>query len=149
MRVHKDPVARTMTVTTEFTAPADRVWQLWADPRQLERWWGPPTHPATVVEHDLRPGGRVAFYLSGPDGGRRDGWWDVTAVEAPRWLTFELADAQIPVLTVRVDLAGHGDGTRMVIEVSFPTADAMDLMIGLGFETGFTAAIAQTRDLVP
>lgn len=148
MRVHKDPVARTMTVTTEFAAGVERVWQLWADPRQLERWWGPPAHPATVLEHDLRPGGRVTFFISGPDGERRDGWWDVTAVEAPRWLTFELGDARTPVLTVRVDLADDGDGTRMVIEVSFPTADAMDLMIGLGFETGFTSAIGQIETMI-
>ena len=46
--VHKDPEALTMTITAEFDAPVERVWQLWADPRQLERWWGPPTYPATV-----------------------------------------------------------------------------------------------------
>ena len=47
-----------MTITAEFDATVERSWQLWADPRQLERWWGPPTYPATVVEHDLVPGGR-------------------------------------------------------------------------------------------
>ena len=56
--VHKDPAKHTMTVTAEFAASVQRVWQIWADPRKLERWWGPPVYPATVVEHDLRPGGR-------------------------------------------------------------------------------------------
>jgi len=51
----KDPAALTMTITSEFDAPIDRVWSLWEDPRQLERWWGPPTYPATVVDHDLTP----------------------------------------------------------------------------------------------
>ena len=51
--VEKDPATLTMVVTAEFRAPVERVWQLWADPRQLERWWGPPTYPATVVDHDL------------------------------------------------------------------------------------------------
>jgi len=59
--VHKDPEARTMTLTAEFAATAAGAWRLWADPRRLERWWGPPTHPATVVEHDLRPGGKVSY----------------------------------------------------------------------------------------
>ncbi len=49
----------TMTVTADFDAAPQRVWQLWADPRQLERWWGPPTYPATVLDHDLTPGGEV------------------------------------------------------------------------------------------
>ena len=57
--VQKDPKALTMTITAELDATVERSWQLWADPRQLERWWGPPTYPATVVDHDLNPGGRI------------------------------------------------------------------------------------------
>jgi hypothetical protein len=49
MAVQKDPQNLTMTLTAEFDAPPMRVWQLWSDPRQLERWWGPPTYPATVT----------------------------------------------------------------------------------------------------
>ena len=52
--VRKDPDALTMTLTAEFEASPERVWDLWADPRQLERWWGPPTYPATFT--DPRPG---------------------------------------------------------------------------------------------
>jgi uncharacterized protein YndB with AHSA1/START domain len=47
--VEKDPKALTMTITAELDATVARSWRLWADPRQLERWWGPPTYPATVV----------------------------------------------------------------------------------------------------
>src|SRR5712691_5615290 len=78
LAVDRDPVALTLTIVSEFDAPATRVWQVWADPRQLERWWGPPTYPATVVDHDLTPGGRVTYYMTGPrrllvcDGTRRD-----------------------------------------------------------------------------
>jgi uncharacterized protein YndB with AHSA1/START domain len=57
--VRKDADTLTMTLDPEFDASPERVWQLWADPRQLKRWWGPPTYPATVTSHDLRPGGRV------------------------------------------------------------------------------------------
>ena len=45
--VEKNLANRTMVVTAEFDASIDRVWQLWADPRQLERWWGPPVYPAS------------------------------------------------------------------------------------------------------
>jgi dihydrofolate reductase len=38
--VRKDPQRLTMTIEAEFDAAPERVWQLWADPRQLERWWG-------------------------------------------------------------------------------------------------------------
>jgi len=66
--VHKDPDALTMTLTAEFDASPERVWELWADPRQLERWWGPPTYPATFTKHDLAPGSRVEYHMTGPEG---------------------------------------------------------------------------------
>ena len=46
--VRKDPETLTMTLTAEFDATPERVWDLWADPRQLERWWGPPDVPRHV-----------------------------------------------------------------------------------------------------
>ncbi len=66
--VHKDPEALTLTLTAEFDASPTRVWELWADPRQLERWWGPPTWPATFTQHDLAPGSHVAYHMTGPNG---------------------------------------------------------------------------------
>ena len=71
--VRKDPGSLTMEIVAEFFAPLDRVWQLISDPRQLERWWGPPTHPATFTDFDLTPGGAVAYFMTGPDGERYHG----------------------------------------------------------------------------
>jgi len=55
--IDKDTEALTLTLVADFAAPVDAVWELWADPRKLERWWGPPTYPATFVEHDLTRAG--------------------------------------------------------------------------------------------
>lgn len=54
--VQQDIDTRTLTIVAEFAAPVERIWQVYADPRQLEKVWGPPTYPATVVEHNLTPG---------------------------------------------------------------------------------------------
>ena len=64
--VRKDPKRLTLTVEAEFDASVERIWQLWADPRKLERWWGPPTYPATFTKHDLTPGSRVEYHMTGP-----------------------------------------------------------------------------------
>ena len=37
--------ALTMTVVAEFPVPVQRLWDAYADPRQLERFWGPPDLP--------------------------------------------------------------------------------------------------------
>ena len=88
--VEKDLASCTMTVEAEFEASIERTWRLWADPRQLERWWGPPTYPATFVEHNLVTGGRAAYYMTGPDGDQPRGLWRVMEVDAPN--RFEVED---------------------------------------------------------
>ena len=84
--VQKDPGTMTMTITTAFDAPVDQVWRVWSDPRLLERWWGPPTYPATVVEHDLSPGGTIRYYMTGPEGDRHgDGGASSRSTHRTRW----------------------------------------------------------------
>jgi uncharacterized protein YndB with AHSA1/START domain len=155
--VHKDPATMTMTVISEFDAPIGRVWQLWENPRQLERWWGPPTYPATVVDHDLTPGGRVTYFMTGPEGDQPRGWWRVIAVEAPHRLEFEDGFADdagnpnpaMPTMTIRVTLDERpGDGTRMAIETTFPSLEAMEQIISMGMEEGMTSALAQIDELL-
>ncbi len=89
--VDKDAAAHTMTVITELDATVERAWQLWADPRQLERWWGPPTYPATVVEHELAPGATVRYFMTSPEGDKYHGMWEIVAADAPHRL--ELVDS--------------------------------------------------------
>ena len=155
--IQKDPANLTMTVTARFGAPVARVWEVWSDPRQLERWWGPPTYPATVVDHDLRPGGRVTYFMTGPEGDKAHGWWQVRAVDAPHSLEFDdgFADADfnnddsMPTMVMRVTLEpAGGEETEMRIVTSFPSAEAMEKLVAMGMDEGISAAIGQIDDLV-
>ena len=151
-----DKQAHTLTLTAEYTAPVENVWALWADPRQLERWWGPPTYPATVLDHDLSPGGRVKYVMTGPEGEKFPGWWRVITVTAPTGLEFDDgfgdpdAPAQdMPVTRTRVTISDAGGGvTRMVLASSFPSAEAMDQLLAMGMQEGLTAAVGQTDDVL-
>jgi uncharacterized protein YndB with AHSA1/START domain len=147
----KDTDSLTLTIVAELDAPPERVWRVWADPRQLERWWGPPTWPATFTEHDLTEGGRAAYYMTGPEGDQAHGWWRFRAVDAPRSLEFEdgFADASgapdpsLPVTVARVELTPTDGGTRMTIATRFPSAAAMAQLAEMGMVEGMTEAIGQ------
>lgn len=150
-----DRDALTLTLTAEYAAPVEAVWQLWADPRRLERWWGPPTHPAAVHQHDLRPGGRVTYTMTGPEGDTHDGWWAVTAVTPPTGLEFEDgfgdpdAPAPLPVTRTVVTIAPGDDGTtRMVLVAGFPSREALDQLLEMGMQDGLTLAVGQTDALL-
>jgi uncharacterized protein YndB with AHSA1/START domain len=150
--VQKDPDSLTMTTTAEFDATPERVWQLWSDPRQLERWWGPPEYPATMTSHDLRPGGRVAYHMTGPSGDQPKGLWDVVEVDPPRSIVFRdlFADddgnpnPDMPAMTARVNIEDIGQGrTRMSIESIFPSTQAMEQVLAMGMEEGLKSALGQ------
>ena len=149
--VRKNPEKLTMTLDAEFDASPERVWQLWADPRQLERWWGPPTYPATVTAHDLRSGGRVEYHMTGTEGNQSHGYWEIVDVDAPHRIVFRdgfanedgTPSSDMPINEVRVMISEVGGQTRMSIESIFPSAAAMEQVIAMGMEEGLREAVGQ------
>ena len=150
--VRKDTEALSMTLEAEFDASAERVWQLWEDPRQLERWWGPPTYPATVTSHDLRPGGRVEYHMTWPEGDQSKGYWEILEAEPPYRLVFNdgfanedgTPNTDLPLNSARVAIEDIGDGhTRMSIQSIFPSTEAMEQVLAMGMEEGLKQAVGQ------
>ncbi|HSP52905.1 MAG TPA: SRPBCC domain-containing protein [Cryobacterium sp.] len=153
---HKDTEALSLTFVADFDASPERVWQLWADPRQLERWWGPPAWPATFERHDFVPGGRSNYYMTGPDGEKGPGWWETTLIQPPRRLEFEdgFADENgepIPEMgSVRavVTLEEAEGRTRMTTVSTFSNLEQMQQMSEMGMEEGMREAMGQIDTLL-
>jgi uncharacterized protein YndB with AHSA1/START domain len=149
--VDKDFDALALTLVAEFDAPVARVWQLLADPRQLERWWGPPSWPATVEQHDLTPGGQVTYYMTGPDGQKSRGWWRIASVEPPRALEFTDGFAREDgtpitdsgVTTVHIRLDARDTGTRMEMRSVFSSREHMDQIVDLGAVEAYQESVGQ------
>lgn len=152
----KDFDSLTLTLIADFTAPVERVWRLWADPRQLERWWGPPTYPATMEQHDLTPGGEVAYFMTGPEGDKHHGWWRITSVNPPTSLEFTdgfanpdgTPAADMPTTTVRVLLTEHDGGTRMELRSAYDSREQMERMLEMGMAEGLQQAVGQMDALL-
>ena len=154
--VEKDPEARTLTVTAEFAAPVERVWALYADPRRLERHWGPPGWPATFVEHELVPGTRSHYFMTGPDGEQAHGVWNVVAVDQGR--SFEIQDAfadergvpdeELGWARMAVRFEPVEAGTRVVLVNTFASAEQLQQMLEMGMEEGLTGAMGQIDGLL-
>jgi uncharacterized protein YndB with AHSA1/START domain len=153
--VHKDPEALTMTITVELDASVERAWQLWADPRQLERWWGPPMYPATFVDHDLKPGALVTYFMTSPEGQKHYGWWEVIAVDAPTRLEVKdgfADDTGKPkddlVGRMVVTLNERDSKTVMDITSHFPSAEVMEQLLSMGQEEGMVQALGQIEGIL-
>ncbi|WP_129337334.1 SRPBCC family protein [Cellulomonas endophytica] len=153
--VQQDPEAATLTVVTQLAASPEEAWRLWADPRRLERWWGPPTWPATFETHDLAPGGSATYSMTGPEGERARGWWRFTEVDAPHLLAFEdgFADdegrpADGPVTRMRAVLEAADGGTRMTLTSTFASPQDMQGLVAMGMVEGLQEALSQIDGLL-
>ncbi|OAN35749.1 SRPBCC family protein [Mycolicibacterium iranicum] len=147
---------RTLTIIAEFAVPPARVWRVYADPRQLEKIWGPPEYPATVVDHDLRPGGRVTYFMTGPEGDKHGGYWDIETVDEPNSFSFAngFADADLnpnpnmPVSKNVFTFIEQDGGTRATFVSTYASAEDLQMVLDMGVVEGTSAAINQIDDLL-
>lgn len=146
-----DPHTLTMTFVAEFAAPPERVWRVWEDPRQLERWWGPPTWPATFTRHELTAGGQSRYHMTGPDGEKAPGWWTTISTEPSVRLVVEDGfsgpdgepDPAMPTMRMEVSFEPTESGTRMTVLTRFTDIEQLEKVAAMGMVEGMTQALGQ------
>ncbi|QKJ18082.1 SRPBCC family protein [Microbacterium hominis] len=146
-----DPEALTMTLTAEFAAPVERLWNAFTQPSQLERFWGPPGWPATFTEFEFVPGGVARYRMTGPAGETSRGGWEFLRIDAPR--SFEVLDAFVdedgkpiegmPSMRMTFTFEATETGSRMHNVSYFASADALDEVIAMGAVEGSRMAMDQ------
>lgn len=155
--VQHDLDALTLTITAEFAAPVDRVWEVYADPRQLERVWGPPTYPATFVDHDLTPGARTTYYMTSPEGEKYYSYWTITGVAAPGGFSFDdgfaldasfAPNPDLPVSRNDYTFTEVEGGTRATYVGTYASAESLQQVLDMGVVEGAASAINQIDDLL-
>ncbi|MEX1280926.1 MAG: SRPBCC family protein [Acidimicrobiia bacterium] len=154
--VTKDPEALTMTVVCDFPVPVERLWTAYADPRQLERFWGPPGWPATFTHHEMSPGGRADYHLTGPDGERFHGYWEFVSVEAPH--SFEVHDGfahpdgspntDMPAMRLVMQFDATAGGSRSTSVTHFASAEQLEEVLAMGAEEGAVLSMGQLDQLL-
>jgi uncharacterized protein YndB with AHSA1/START domain len=154
--VTSDPEALTLTLVGEYSVPVERLWEAFADPRQIERFWGPPGWPATFTRHDMVAGGRSTYTMTGPEGTTSSGYWVVTSVDPGR--SFEVVDGfvgddgepndEMPSMTMRMEFTSTPSGSRYTTTTTFPDLASMEQLTEMGMVEGVTTAMAQMDDVL-
>jgi uncharacterized protein YndB with AHSA1/START domain len=146
----------TMTMVAEFDAAPERLWNLWEDPRKLERWWGPPSYPVTFSRYEFAPGGQCRYCMTGPEDFKQYGWWRIDSIDGPQRIEFAIGvsgDDGEPVpeagsMSGVVTFERIGSGTRMTVLTQFSDIEQMEQMIGGGMEEGMRRQIGQMDALL-
>lgn len=141
----------TMTVVADLAAPIERVWAAYSDPRQLERFWGPPGWPATFTAWDHTVGGKANYTMNGPRGEKASGTWEFLRIDAPH--SFEVLDAfaddegapdpDLPSMRMVFTFEPSAEGTRMVTTSYFESVEALEQVVQMGAIEGTKLAMGQ------
>ncbi|RSN18103.1 SRPBCC domain-containing protein [Streptomyces sp. WAC 05977] len=147
--VTKEPEKLSLTVVADFPVPRKRLWKAWEDPRQLERFWGPPFAPATFTHHDFRAGGRAEYHLSGPNGEKWPNSWKFTEVSPIDFFEAEDGDDNDENMPTSMTFTFESTptGSRLIHVTRFSSVEAMEKTIP-GMEEGFRAAMPQLDALL-
>lgn len=146
----------TLDLIAEFNATPEQVWDVWENPRKLERWWGPPGWPATYTRHDFEVGGQARYYMTSPAGERHYGWLRFDLIDGPRRLEFANGLAgqdgePVPGLAPAggiVEIEPAATVTRMLVRTSFVDVAQMERMLGMGMQEGMGMALGQIDELL-
>lgn len=154
--ITSDPETLTLTLVGDYPVPVERLWDAWADPRRLERFWGPPQWPATFTRHDLVVGGRSEYHMTGPDGERSSGYWVFEAIDPGKQI--EVVDGfahedgtpndEMPNMRMRMAFEATATGSRLTSVTTFPDLATMEQLAEMGMVEGATAAFGQMDDVL-
>lgn len=146
-----DAEALTLTVVAEFDASLQRLWDAYLDPRQLERFWGPPTYPAIFTRHDGCVSGRSEYAMTGPDSDVSRGYWEWLVVDELKG--FEVRDGfanadgtpntSMPSMRMVFTFEATESGSRVSTTTYFESADSLEKLLAMGMQEGMTAAMGQ------
>jgi len=149
--IESDTETLTLSVVADFEVPVERLWEAYADPRQIERFWGPPQWPATFTRHDMTQGGRSAYHMTGPNGETSHGYWEFIEVRPGE--AFVVRDGfahpdgspnpEHPSCTMRLEFEATSSGSRLVAVTTFSDLESMERMLAMGMREGLEAAMGQ------
>lgn len=145
-----------LTIVAEFAASPERIWDLYADPRQLEKVWGPPSHPSTFVDHSMVVGSRTTYFMTGLEGEKYCGYWLITEVDKPRGFSFNdgfadenfIPNPNLPESKNEYRFEKVSAGTRATYTGTYASKEGLEMVLSMGVIEGATSAINQIDNFI-
>jgi uncharacterized protein YndB with AHSA1/START domain len=139
-----------LSIERHIAAPPAAVWRVWTE--RLEEWWAPKPWTTRVIARDLRPGGRSAMIMSGPDGDTPPMEGVFLEVVPERSIVFTNAFSvgwipQAPFMVGFFTFTPDGEGTLYRAGARHWNEDAMRGHEAMGFIEGWSTAAAQLAQL--
>jgi uncharacterized protein YndB with AHSA1/START domain len=122
-----------IVITRVFDFPRERVFDAWADPKQVVQWWGPYGFKTGSDQRDFKAGGVWRHTMIGPDGARYPTLARFEEIVKPERIVYTNAGGKEGGRGVSMrstatfkDLGGK---TELTLRMVFDTAAARDIVV--------------------
>ncbi|ANE50824.1 SRPBCC family protein [Flavisolibacter tropicus] len=146
----------TVTVTREFAASRDLVWDAWTKPELLDQWWAPRPYRNKTKKMDFRVGGYWLYAMISPENETH--WCKADYQKIEDQVSYSCLDAfcdeegNINVAFPRSQwnnrFSDNGDNTTVAITVQYNSLEDLEKVIQMGFKEGFTMGLNQLDELL-
>jgi uncharacterized protein YndB with AHSA1/START domain len=143
------PTDEQILITRELDAPKHLVFTAWTTPELVKRWWHANRGEVTLVEIDLRVGGRWRYVMEahgGPEVGFHGVYREIVpnerivSTEIYEGLPEGVSEDDAATLNT-VTFAEHGGRTTLTILVQAKSKLSRDAIISSGMEDGLRDAL--------
>jgi len=154
MEFNVNKETKTVTITKEFDADRDLVWDAYTKPDLLDQWWAPKPFSSRTKVMEFREGGRRFYAMVSPEGQER---WVLQEYKSITPKTnFKLFNAfadenenpQLPGSDWDFNFIGQNGTTKVHISIYNESLERLERMIEFGFREGTIAQLENLEELL-
>lgn len=149
-----DKETKTVSITAEFDAKRDLVWDAYTKPELLDKWWAPKPFTSRTKVMEFREGGRRFYAMVSPEGDERWAVQKYTSITPKTNFKFFNAFAdkdenpELPGSDWDLNFSEHGGKTNVSISIYNESLLRLERMIEMGFKEGTAAIFDNLKELL-
>jgi len=145
---------KTVSITKQFDAPRDMVWDAYTKPELLDQWWAPKPFSSRTKVMEFREGGRRFYAMVSPEGQER---WVLQQFKSITPKTnFKLFNAfadenetpQLPGSDWDLNFSEQNGMTTVHVSIYNESLERLERMIEMGFKEGTAAQLKNLEELL-
>ncbi|MGD9561081.1 MAG: SRPBCC domain-containing protein [Pyrinomonadaceae bacterium] len=146
--------AKTVSITKEFAAPIDLVWDAYTKAELLDQWWAPKPFTSRTKVLDFEVGGRRFYAMVSPDGGERWAVQKYTSITPKTNFKFfnafadEDENLQLPGSDWNFDFVDQGESTTVSVSIYNESLERMERILESGFTEGVKVQLQNLEELL-
>ena len=145
---------KTVSITKEFDATRDLVWDAYTKAELLDQWWAPKPFASRTKVMEFREGGRRFYAMVSPDGDERWAVQKYTSITPKTNFKFFNAFAdkdenlELPGSDWDLNFSEQDGKTKVSISIYNESLERMERVIAMGFQQGMEALLQNLEDLL-